>query len=158
MEIEILTYLKDNPAAYPGNKEYEGRIQPISFSEIQNHEMLYNNGNPFPKVLRELLLLAGKYCYVLEHNILEINEFQEEPREWMEENNKAINHPFYVIEICDFAESFLFVHLDEDDDPIVRHAELYCKEYNVSFISCLCRLSAFINHRIDMKKKYRDPF
>lgn len=158
MEIEILTYLRDNPARYPGNTEYEGRIEPMSFSEIQNHEMIYNNGKPFPKVLKELLFLAGKYCYVLEHNVLDINEFQKEPREWMEESNKAINHPFYVIEIWGFAESFLFVHLDEDDDPIVRHAELNCEEYNVPFISCLCRLSAFINHRIDINKKDRDLF
>lgn len=153
MEIEILTYLRDNPARYPGNTEYEARIELMSFSEIQNHEMLYNNGKPFPKVLRELVFLAGKYCYVFDHNILEIDELQEDPREWMEENNKVINHPFYVIEICDSSESFLFVHLDEGDDPIVRHAELYNEEYNVLFISCLCRLSAFINHRIDMKKE-----
>ena len=158
MEIEILTYLRDNPARYPGNIEYEGRIEPMSFSEIQNHEVIYNNGKPFPKALRELLFLAGKSCYVLEHNILEIDELQEDPREWMGENNNAINHPFYVIEICDFAESFLFVHLDEGDDSIVRHAELYCQEYSVPFISCLCRLSAFINHRIDMKKEHYNPF
>ncbi|MGL6129767.1 hypothetical protein [Chryseobacterium artocarpi] len=158
MKIEILTYLRDNPAQYSENTEYEGRIEPMSFSEIQNHEMIYNNGKPFPKVLKELLFLAGKSCYVLKHNVLDINEFQKDPREWIEESNKAINHPFYVIEICDFAESFLFVHLDEDDDPIVRHAELYCEEYNVPFILCLCRLSAFINHRIDIKKKDSDLF
>ncbi len=158
MEIEILTYLRDNPAECPGDLEYEGKIVSMPFSEIQDHEVTYNNGLPFPKALRELLFLAGKRCYVLTHNVLDVNELQEEPREWLKENNKVIHHPFYVIEICDIAESFLFVHLDEDDDPIVRHAELYCEEYNVPFISSLCRLSAFINHRIDMKKKYHDPY
>lgn len=28
MEIELLKYLQSNPAAYPNNQEYEGRIKP----------------------------------------------------------------------------------------------------------------------------------
>ncbi|RTZ45988.1 hypothetical protein EJ377_15155 [Chryseobacterium arthrosphaerae] len=52
MEIKILTYLKDNPAINPGNKEYEGRIEPMSSSEVQNHEEIYNNGKPFPEAVR----------------------------------------------------------------------------------------------------------
>lgn len=160
MNIEILTYLKDNPAAYPGEMDYEGRIKPMSISEIENHEAAYNNGKPFPKALKELLFLAGKSCYVLSHNILEIDELQEEPREWMEEYNKAIHRPFYVIECWAYEESFLFVYLDEDDDPIVRQAYLFCEDYNIPFISGLSgkTLSEFINRRISIKKEGYNPF
>ncbi|MDG4654296.1 hypothetical protein [Chryseobacterium arthrosphaerae] len=160
MEIKILTYLKDNPAINPGNKEYEGRIEPMSSSEVQNHEEIYNNGKPFPEAVRELLFLAGKRCHVLSHNILDINELQENPREWMQENNKAINRPFYVIECWAYEESFLFVYLDETDDPIVRQAYLFCEDYNIPFISNLSghTLSEFINHRINLRKQGYNPF
>jgi hypothetical protein len=59
MKIEYLAKLKDNPSAYPNDKDYKSTIQPILIEEIEHLEQLYNSGNPFPKVLKELLFLAG---------------------------------------------------------------------------------------------------
>lgn len=53
MIIEYLKTLRDNPIINGYN------IEGISETEIQQLEQLYNNGNTFPKVLRELLYLAG---------------------------------------------------------------------------------------------------
>ncbi|AZB10496.1 hypothetical protein EG344_17495 [Chryseobacterium sp. G0162] len=160
MNIEFLKYLQDNPAAKPGNIEYEGRIEPLSLSEIQQLEAIYNNGNIFPKALRELLFLAGKRCYVLTYNIFENqHELQEEPRLWLQENNKIINRPFYVIEARNIEESFLFVYLDEGDDPVVRQAYLFDRS-DMQFISSLLgkKLSQLIKYRIDIKKEGYNPF
>jgi uncharacterized membrane protein len=68
---------------------------------------------------------------VLTHNVLDVNELQEEPREWLKENNKVIHHPFYVIEICDIAESFYLFILMKMIDPIVR--TLNCIAKNTMF-------------------------
>lgn len=160
MNIEILKYLQNNPAAWPGDLEYEGRIKSISLSEIEQLEAIYNNGHPFPKALRELLFLAGDKCYVLNYNIFENqNELQEDPRLWLQENNKTISRPFYVIEVSNLDESFLFLYLDEGDDPVVRQAYLFDRN-DMPFITNLVgkKLSQFIRSRIDVIKKGHNPF
>jgi hypothetical protein len=59
MNIEYLTYLRDNPIKYPNDLEDQYPIKGIPLSEIEALETKYNNGNVFPKALRELLFLAG---------------------------------------------------------------------------------------------------
>ena len=61
MEITYLKKLQENLDIRPYPCE------PLPMSEIENLEQTYNNGNPFPKVLRELLFLAEEYCMVLDY-------------------------------------------------------------------------------------------
>lgn len=63
MNIEILTKLKDNPKRNPNKLGYEFENEGLSVVEIEQLEQDWNNGNNFPKALRELLYLGGAYCY-----------------------------------------------------------------------------------------------
>lgn len=160
MDIQYLKYLQDNPAAYPNDPEYEARIKPIPLSEIQYLETKYNNGTSFPKALRELLFLAGKSCYVLDYNIYDSQEeLQDEAREWLQFFNRTINRPFFVIDAYNAGDQFLFVYLDEGNDPVVMSAYLPARD-DVQFIESMNnkKLSDFIKFKIDRVKQGYNPF
>ena len=92
MEIKYLNHLKSNPVK-PGSMKY-WVIEPLSITEIQNLEQIYNNSQEFPKALRELLWLAGKYCYVLDYGIYEnLHLMQQSVRDCMLEQNRVITKP-----------------------------------------------------------------
>lgn len=82
---------------------------------------MYNNGLPFPIALKELLFLAGDNCYVLDYGseTESQNDLQEWAREQMLEYDRAIARPFYVLDIYNALDQFVFVYLDEGDDPRV---------------------------------------
>jgi hypothetical protein len=62
MEINYLKILQENPRG----SEDENPMRGLSLAEIEQLETLWNNGNPFPIVLREYLFLGGEYCWVFE--------------------------------------------------------------------------------------------
>lgn len=160
MEIQILKYLQENPAAYPNDPEYEGRIKPISIPEIEFLETMYNNGIVFPKALRELLYLAGKACYVLDYNIYDNQEeLQSEAREWLQKYNRVLNHPFFVIDVYNAGEQFLFVYLNEGDDPIVRQVHLP-QGLDSQVVTNLAneKLSQYVKSQINEFKQGYNPF
>lgn len=109
MNIQYLTKLKDNPIEYSEDTNNSFPIQGISEIEIIQLEQSYNNGNPFPKVLKELLFLAGKYCYVCDYGV---NDSQQELQDWVrehiQERNKIINRPFFVFDVYS-GFPFLFI-------------------------------------------------
>ncbi len=121
MEIEYLQKLKDNPKKYSKREEFRFEIKGISIDEIQDLEKLYNNGNYFPKSLRELLFLSGEYFYTFDFGI---NDNQKEMQEWVREDLKQrgrmIFKPYYIIEV--YSDQFFFVYLDEGDDPKIYEA------------------------------------
>lgn len=126
MEIEYLQKLIEYPAgldAY-GNISFEN--SPSSTEEILELETLYNSGNPFPKALKELLCLAGEYCFCLQYNPVDPDNniptqtyMQESVRKY-ELPITGLNHtrPFYIIDLV-YPGNFRFVYLDVGDDPIV---------------------------------------
>ena len=157
MEIQYLQYLRDNPQRW-SSSTYS--IEPIPLTEIEQLETKYNNGKQFPKALRELLFLAGEYCYVLDYNIFDSQEeLQDEAREWLQKYNRTINRPFFVIDAYNAGEQFLFVYLDEGNDPIVMSAYLPPRN-DVQFIETMYNrsLSAFIKFKIDRAKQGYNPF
>ena len=130
MNIQYLTKLKDNPIEYPEDTNNSFPIQGISEIEIIQLEQSYNNGNPFPKVLKELLFLAGNYCYVCDYGV---NDSQQELQDWvrehMQERNKIISRPFFVFDVYN-GFPFLFIYLDEGDNPLVYEADPYNPDLN----------------------------
>ncbi|MCZ8091414.1 hypothetical protein [Flavobacterium sp.] len=60
MEIEYLQILKNNPYKGIDDPFKRLRITGIPDTEINYLEQTWNNGNHFPKVLKELLFLAGQ--------------------------------------------------------------------------------------------------
>jgi len=117
MEIIYLKELQDNPNRR-GDPKFNN--EPILESEILHLEQLYNAGNTFPKALRELLYLAGNYCYVLDYGISESQEeLQDYVREKLEFRNKVISRPFFVIDVYNVGTQCLFIYLDEGNDPPV---------------------------------------
>ena len=157
MEIQYLQYLRDNPKA---SSEARFSIESISLEEIEQLEIKYNNGKQFPKALRELLFLAGEYCYVLDYNIFDSQEeLQDEAREWLQKYNRVINRPYFAIDAYNAGEQFLFVYLDEGDDSLVMSAYLPQRN-DVQFIESMQnkKLSEFIKGRIDTIKQGYNPF
>lgn len=126
MHIEYLKELEKN-AYYFGNPNKKNK--PISETEIAHLEQLYNDGKSFPKALTELLYLAGDYCYVFDYGL---NESQEELQEFVRENlfeyEKALARPFFVIDVYNAGDQFLFVYLDAGDDPAVYQATYYFEQ------------------------------
>jgi len=166
MNIQFLTELKDNPSAYPNDTDFKGEIEGIPLSEIEQLEQTWNNGLPFPKALRELLFLAGNYCYVLDKGLMESQQqMQEEARLWMtyEGQQRTITRPFYVIEVR-YDEQFTMVYLDEGDNPNVHSISLdhdgeQYLGYGIGWNYNIGKsLKVFIKGRIDMVKQGRNPF
>lgn len=159
MNIEILTYLRDNPTLEINKSGSFSTILGISETEITQLEQLYNNGNIFPKALRELLFLAGNSCYVLETGWYDTQEeIQTAAREWLVKYNKNISRPFFVIDIYGAGYQFLYVYLDEGDNPFVYQAYLPTRSDIVPFKSFNKTLSDFIKVHIDMVKQGYNPF
>ncbi|OYQ47155.1 hypothetical protein CHU92_01170 [Flavobacterium cyanobacteriorum] len=122
MKIRYLNKLKNAPTR-PDLMTNEG----ISENEIIQLESSFNNGMMFPKALRELLYLAGDFCYVCDFGL---TDTQEELQLFVRGNidyyNKSIVRPFYVFDIYNAREQFLFIYLDEGDNPPIYAAQ-YCK-------------------------------
>jgi hypothetical protein len=120
MNIVYLTQLKDNPAKYPNDNENRFEITGISETQIAQLEQSYNNGNPFPKVLKELLYLAGNYCY-----IFDTGDSQQDLQDWFRDlmirYNKSISRPFYVID-TNQGDDFRIIYLNEGDNPLIYDA------------------------------------
>lgn len=158
MNIQYLKELKNNPihARLP---DYE--IQGITESEISQLETTWNNGNPFPKALRELLFLAGEVCYVLDYNLNENQqEMQENMREDLLDDGITINRPFYAIDNYGGVSHYLFVYLDEGvEDPTLYEYSLKGGRVGLEDIDNLgYPMSTLINRRIEAVKQGRNPF
>jgi len=158
MEIIFLTALNDNPIWYAETQNVS--IEPISEQEITNLEQTYNNGNPFPRVLKELLFLAGSKCYFLDYGLNDTQqELQEFLRENMEEQELSISRPFYAVDIYNAGDQFLFVYLDEGDNPIVHQGSYYDEpSENQWIISLGISLQRLIEVGIERVKAGRNPF
>lgn len=126
MEIKYLRTLSENLTLEYEKANYTYKVEPMAMDEILNLESLYNQGRLFPIALRELLLLAGESCYVLDYGWEDTRQdMQEAVRAGLIEYNRTINRPFFALEVFNGTESFLFVYLDENvDDPTVYLAFL----------------------------------
>ncbi|MGH1385823.1 hypothetical protein [Kordia sp.] len=112
MIIEYLQTLRDNP-------QIDGLIdEGIQETEILQLEQLYNSGNPFPKVLKELLYLAGNFCNFLDFSIYDSQqEMQDEERsELTSLYSVTISRPHYFIDLSSHGRP-VFMYLDEGDNP-----------------------------------------
>ena len=161
MDIKYLTILTDYPTM-TSSTGYVKRLEPISLDEIVRLESAYNNGNMFPTALRELLYLAGSYCYVLDFGIYDTQfDMQVAVRSWLTDHNKAISRPFFAIDVYNAYDQFLFIYLDEGvDDPMVFQAVLYNKsndETQFSY-SLNTQLSKYIEGGISMLLSGYNPF
>jgi hypothetical protein len=89
MEIEYLSFLTN----YQSNKT--NSLIGISLVKIEQLEMLYNNGNTFPKTLRELLFVGGDSFHLLNRIWYKTQrEIQTAAREWLMEFNSTIKKLF----------------------------------------------------------------
>lgn len=149
MEIEYLQKLVEYPARWPNDEGYRGEIISLSLDEIVILEATYNNGNVFPKALRELLYLAGDFCYLLEWNAWSPEEemyqisLQNSIVRYIENMGLNITRPFMGIDLA-YPGNFRIVYLDEGDDPIVYAAD----EKNNTIEPSDKTLSQLINHII----------
>ncbi|MFD2603554.1 hypothetical protein [Flavobacterium suzhouense] len=155
MEIEYLKELQKNP--YRSGK-LDLNNEPIPESEIIHLEQLYNQGKTFPKALRELLHLAGNFCYVLDYGV---NESQEELQEYVREKldfrNKIISRPFFVIDIYNVGTQCLFVYLDEGNNPPVY--EGFYSDKTSEWIRLISySLSKYIDTLLVEVKEGKNPF
>lgn len=156
MEIQYLNNLKNNPINYGVLMDFE--IDGINLEEIQILEQKWNNGNPFPKALKELLFLAGNYCYVCDYGVNENQqELQESVRKDLLENGKTIIRPFYAIDVYTFY-NFLFIYLDEGDNPSIYHASPGIENNWIKSLFNNLTIKDLIDNRIERAKKGENPF
>ena len=157
MNIQYQQQLRDNPSL-GGHSN-----RPMTITEIEQLETLYNTGDEFPKSLRELLFLAGNKCAILDGGISATKQMmQDEVRASLSLYGKTISRPFYVIDVYNANDQFLFVYLDEGDDPDVYeamyHEDLYPENAVAWIHKVMSPLSAIVNSRIQSIKKGNNPF
>lgn len=130
MEIIYQKQLEKYPSITSPTGGFTDSLRPLTIAQIEQLEHEYNEGKPFPQSLRELLYLAGGYCYVLDYGLNDTQqELQEDTRSYMAESyNANITSPFYVIDVYNALDQFLFVYLDKDNEaPFVYEA--YMPDY-----------------------------
>ena len=158
MEIQYLKKLQNNPYENPSDLQNSFIIKGITLNEIQQLELLYNSGNPFPIVLKELLFLAGSNCYVCDYGI---NETQQKLQEWvrddMSDNTRIISRPFYAFDVYG-GDQFLFIYLDEGDNPTIYEANPWTDGEN--WIKHLDNLTikSLVDDGIERVKRGENPF
>lgn len=153
MKIQYLTKLKDYPYDDNVKDDETSKNEGISLEEINSLEQKWNNGNKFPLALKELLFLAGDYCNVFDYGIFDSQEeFQDFARQDFEESNKIISRPFFVLDY-NTGYNFLFVYLDEGDNPNIYVASP--GEDNSSWIESLSNynIKTYSEYAIDCIKK-----
>ena len=159
MEIKYLKSLESNPSI--NDSGFNKELQPISLQEIADLEKEYNNGQAFPTALKELLFLAGRYCYMLDYGFMNSQkELQDYVRRGLTKfgRNRVITNPFFVIDIYNAATQFLFVYLGEGEDPIVYEA-LLDEEDNEQWINVVTNtLSKFVYSGVNKVLNGYNPF
>ena len=153
MEIKILKGLQEPNSFRP----YPNKG--LSMERIEALEQAYNNGNPFPRGLRELLYLAGDYCNVLDYSTDTAEKLQLRARQEMTDYGMTnLIRPFYCIDTMGGYDSgaFTFVYTDEPgEDPHLNTAFLVenrVQGFEKAF------LSAYINVKLDNIRQGRNPF
>lgn len=128
MDIKYLQILVDNPRIKVPDAEAWWTNEPLDMQEIEALEVTYNGGLTFPTSLRELLYVAGGSCYVLDYaGFGSQNILQQKARSCltMYGRNFSITRPYFVIDVYNYGDQFLFVYLDEGgSDPMVYQALL----------------------------------
>ncbi|GAB2691377.1 hypothetical protein GCM10027037_13310 [Mucilaginibacter koreensis] len=162
MTINYQTQL-NNHRASPKNSALT--LEPLTLEQVEQLEQQYNGGKNFPAALRELLYLAGQYCYVVDTGL---NETQQEMQEHVRalmidpeyEYYCSIPRPFYIFEVLDGGEQFQFVYLDENqEDPVIHVAELYENRDGNPWIKKLnFTLSQVINERVSRMLRGESPY
>jgi hypothetical protein len=109
-----------------------------------------------------MLFLAGKYCIVLDFGLNHSQEeLQEDTRKWMQEFDRSISRPFYVIDVYNALDQCLFVYLDEVgvQDPVIYEAYYDNALLEPSWIRCLdSTISDLITLRLNCIKMGENPF
>lgn len=171
MEIKILKELKENftrdgffnqPLGYieaTANHPDDPFDEAITIQKISELEDTYNNGNPFPRALKELLYLAGDYCIVLDYSPKDsAGDLQEDVREELERCGYSISRPFFCFDSLSAYTNneFAFVYTDVTvDDPLIYIANMKKKIIKDESGGTL---SQFINSRLEDVKKGFNPF
>lgn len=158
MTIKYLQLLRDNQIPYHDDADFKFKIKGISESEIQQLELTWNNGVSFPKVLKELLFLAGNFCYVCDYGP---NDSQQEMQEWvrehMKDNSRSLNRSFYAFDVYG-GDTFLFIYLDEGDNPTIFEAKPYSDDNNWIRVLKSQTIKSIVNIGINRVKKGQNPY
>ena len=119
MNIKYLKSFQDNISNLRGSISRGLNIEEITFLEEK-----LNNGNSFPKALKEYLYLGGDYNPLGfdsegigydegKNQYLALIEFYEKK---MKQKGVSINKPYFILSSL-HGECFTFIYLDEGDDP-----------------------------------------
>lgn len=152
MISHYLQALKENNKI--GNFTDEG----LTPSQIIHLEQLYNNSNQFPKILKELLLLAGNYCNCLDYGPYDsMQEMQAEGRSnFKQMRNIVISRPHFYVEMLS-NELNLFIFLDEGDNPEINQIADNATSTNF-FRRTGLTIKSLIEARIQDYNKGDNPF
>ncbi|MHA3786884.1 hypothetical protein ACX0HA_01640 [Flavobacterium hauense] len=152
----IIEYLRELENLNSQNLQDIFPNKPLPVTDIFQLEQLYNNGKPFPKVLRELLHIAGNKCSVISLSRKGPFLYQLAIREAISNSDHTISRPFFAFDQFDI-DLFSLVFLDEEtEDPEIVHFNLNEEESSYEYMMRSgVTLSNLIKGRIvDVKKGY----
>ena len=130
----------------------------LTLSEISQLEQLYNNGNPFPKVLKELLFLAGNFCNYLDYSVYDSQqEMQDEERaELFDLYGIVVSRPYFFVDLSSHGLP-AFIFLDEGDNPPLYQLQSHPTQNNF-FRNTGGTLQTLIESRIQNYLEGYNPF
>nr|WP_067053125.1 hypothetical protein [Mucilaginibacter sp. L294] len=160
MEIHYLQKLQENAVIRNKETGSTSKIKGITEAEIENLENRYNSGDKFPLVLKELLYLGGEDCYFLDYNLYNDQaEMQDSSREYLQDRNIIINRPFFVIDVYNRSDQFLFVYTDENEaNPLVYEVFYHGYDPGVFVRYIGVKLMEFVNGSVDIVLNGKNPF
>jgi hypothetical protein len=87
-------------------------------------------------------------------------EMQEEVRERLAKAHQEITRPFMAIDVYNVADQFVFIYLDEGDNPPVYEATYHFRnmDYDPFIRKIQLSLSALLENRITRVKEGTNPF
>ena len=131
--------------------------EPKSITEILFLEQEYNEGKPFPAVLRELLFIAGNGCPLIE---LRPENLQQQIRLAVSASSHSIPENYLAFDFLDFSSFSLVYTSQNTEDPKVYHVELSpSEEQHTEFIEdSEFTLLKLLKHRISQVKQGYSPF
>lgn len=149
MEIKYLTRLRGNPKMDRGGSLPPAINRGLTMEQITTLETKYNSGNPFPVALRELLFLAGDYCYLLD-TYPDIDEHNEYCPDYISRHGGTPTTNVFYIDMIQ-GDQFFYIKLDDGPDPKVYFYSTLWESYTTTgpITTFDIYLSSFINNRLE---------
>ncbi len=123
MEIKYLEVVRNNPRINRFVNE------PMTITEIEALEQIYNEGNKFPQAFREYLFLAGNFNNFTFDDLGEgLDGLQKMAYEELDSTEQKVDRPFFAFDVYNSQYSVIFLDETKEDPEVFLISPYLAKE------------------------------